>query len=274
MKSKTVGLLLAALVSSSAQAAGNSLNPILDDRWSFSLGATYLDADGTFSKTNEGEPTDNLTTDELDLNDSNFSPYFSARWRFTDRWRASFSYFGLDTDGHVRQDFNRLIFGTIDVSGFLEVKSELSTDFYIAQVGYSFLKNDRAELGLGGGLHVADFDASLKVSGGINNVSGSIQSDSSDLTVPMPNILGFGTYAFTPKLSLDGSVAWFGLNYDEYSGDMVALTANLEYRFTDKFGVGVGYNYIDMDLEIDKSSRTDKYNLDYKGPVLYVSAGF
>jgi hypothetical protein len=29
-----------------------------------------------------------------------------------------------------------------------------------------------------------------------------------------------------------------------------------------------------MDLAIDKSKRTDKYNIDYKGPVAYVSASF
>ena len=87
-------------------------------------------------------------------------------------------------------------------------------------------------------------------------------------------MLGFGSYAFTPKLSVEGSVGWFGLDYNDYSGNLLALTANLEYRVTRHFGVGVGYNYFDMDLTIDQSNRKDKYDLKYKGPILYMSAGF
>ena len=119
-----------------------------------------------------------------------------------------------------------------------------------------------------------DFDTTLKVSGGINDVSGSVQSDSVDITAPLPNILGYGAYAITPKLSVDGAVGWFGLDYGDYSGNLVTLVANLEYRLTKNFGVGVGYNYVDMDLTIDKSKRKDKYDLDYKGPVAYISASF
>ena len=58
---------------------------------------------GTFSSTIQGEPTDKLSTDDLGIADYNWNPYFGARWRFTDRWRATFNYFGMETDGSVRQ---------------------------------------------------------------------------------------------------------------------------------------------------------------------------
>ena len=274
MRNQLLGLLSGIILSSTVHAAGGAINPILDDRFTFRLGATYMDADGTFSSTIKGEPTDKLSTDDLGIDDGNTNPYFGFRWRFADRWRLTFNYFGLDNDGGVRQDFDELIFGDINAKGFLAVDANLQTDFYVTQVGYSFLKNERAELGVGAGLHIVDFSTRLKVSGEINGKSGSVQSDTADLTVPLPNILGFGTYAFTPRLSLDGSIGWFGLDYDDYSGNLVSLTANLEYRLTDHFGIGVGYNYIDMDLDIEQSSRTDTYDLEYQGPVLYVSAGF
>ena len=54
----------------------------------------------------------------------------------------------------------------------------------------------------------------------------------------------------------------------------MVLAANLEYRLTDHLGIGVGYNYVDMDLTIKKSGRKDEYDLEYNGPVLYVTAGF
>lgn len=274
MKQQLLGLLFGSILSTTAYAAGGAINPILDDPFTFRLGATYLDAEGTFSSTIDGEPTDNLSTSDLGIDDGSTQPYFAFRWRFTDRWRLMFDYFGLDNDGGVRKDFDELLFGKIEAKGFLAVDTDFKTDFYITQVGYSFLKNERGELGVGAGLHIVDFDVSLKVSGEINGISGSTQSASTNLTVPLPNILGYGTYAFTPRLSLDGSIGWFSLDYNDYSGNLMVLAANLEYRLTDHFGIGVGYNYIDMDLTIDQSRREDNYDLEYNGPVLYVSAGF
>ena len=274
MTFRLLALLFASILSGSVFAAGSSLNSMLDDKFTFRLGATWLKADGNFSSTRDGEPTDKISTGDLGVDDSETNLYVGARWRFAERWRLTFNYFALDTDSKINQNFDELDFGDIDASGFLAVDTKFNTDFYIAQVGYSFLKNERAELGIGAGVHVVNFDTKLKVSGGINNVSGSVQSDSIDLTAPLPNILGYGAYAITPKLSLEGGVGWFGLDYNDYSGKLVTLVANLEYRLTDHFGVGVGYNYVDMDLTIDKSSRKDKYDLDYKGPVAYISASF
>jgi opacity protein-like surface antigen len=274
MKQQLLGLFVGSILSATVYAAGGAVNPILDDSFTFELGASWMKADGTFSSTRDGEPTDKISTSDLDIDDTNTQPAFAFRWRFTDRWRLTFDYLGLDNDGNVRADFDDLEFGDIKASGFLAVDTKFATDFYIAQVGYSLLKNERAELGIGGGVHVVNFDTALKVSGDIDGIgSGSVQSDKVQLTAPLPNILGFGTYAFTPKLSVDGSVGWFSLDYSDYSGSLLALSASLEYRVTRHFGVGVGYNYLDMDLTIDKS-REDTYDLDYKGPVLYVTAGF
>jgi len=274
MKLRLFALLFGSVLSCAVNAAGSSLNPILDDKFSFRLGATWLKADGTFSSTKDGDTTDKISTGELGIDDTETNLYFGARWRFTERWRLTFNYFGLDTKNKLQKNFDDLDFGDIEASGFLAVDTRLQTDFYVVQAGYSFLKNERAELGIGGGLHIVDFDTTLKVSAGINDVSGSKQSDSVDITAPLPNILGYGAYAITPKLSVDGGVGWFGLEYGDYSGNLVTLMANLEYRLTKNFGVGVGYNYVDMDLTIDKSNRKDKYDLDYKGPVAYISASF
>lgn len=274
MKLRLFALLFGSVLSGTVLAAGNSLNPVLDDKFTFRLGASWLKADGSFSSAREGEPTDKLSTGDLGVDDSETNLYVAARWRFAERWRLTFDYLGLDINGNVREDFDDLDFGDIEASGFLAVDTKFKTDFYIAQVGYSLLKNERAELGIGGGVHVVRFDTKLKVSAGINDVSGSVQSDSVDLTAPLPNVLGYGAYTFTPKLALIGSVGWFGLDYSDYSGDLLTLAANLEYRLTNHFGVGVGYNYVDMDLTIKKSKRTDRYEIDYKGPVAYISASF
>ena len=89
-----------------------------------------------------------------------------------------------------------------------------------------------------------------------------------------PNLLAYGTYAFTPKLSLDASAAYFSLSYDDYDGSLFRGTVNLEYRFNDHIGAGIGYNYTNMNLDIEDGDDTTEYDLSYTGPVVFLSAGF
>ncbi len=103
MKNQLLGLLSGIILSSTVHAAGGAINPIMDDAFTFRLGATYMDAEGTFSSTIDGDPTDSLSTSDLDIEDGNTRPYFGFRWRFADRWRLTFNYFGMDNDGSVRQ---------------------------------------------------------------------------------------------------------------------------------------------------------------------------
>ena len=274
MRARLSAALLAGVFTTSACWAGPSLNPVLDEPFSFRLGAFFANADGSLRSTIAGQSVDNIDLDTLGIDDTYTSAYFRGRWRFAERWRLTFDYFGFDNDGRVSGDFDDLDFGDIDVTGFATIKSSLKTDFYVGHLGYSLLKNERAELGVGLGVHVVDLDTKLTASGEVNGVSGTVVSSSTDITAPLPDIRAFATYAFSPTLSLDGQVAYFTLDYDKYSGHLVGAGINLEYRFTDHFGAGVGYNYLTMDLKIDRSRGTDEYDLDYNGPVVFVSAGF
>ncbi|MCP3866974.1 MAG: hypothetical protein GY703_02540 [Gammaproteobacteria bacterium] len=255
--------------------AGQSINPVLDEKLSFRLGANFLNVDGSISSSLDSGPVNpNLDLDTLGIDDDYTSPYFGARWRPSERWRLTFNYFGFDNEGDISASFSDLDFGEIDVSGFVRVESQFKTDFYVIQGGYSFLKNERSELGVGLGLHIVDFDTKLKVSGQLGQYTGQIGVASTDLTAPLPNIQLFGTYAFTPKLFADGSLSYFSLDYDKYDGSLIAATVSLEYRLTKHFGVGLGYNYVNMNLDIDKSGEKNEYDLDYTGPKVFLSAGF
>jgi len=163
--------------------------------------------------------------------------------------------------------------GTFKIVGDVRVQTRLQTNFYVIQTGYSLLKNERAELGLGLGLHIIDFDSDIRVTAaGIT--TGKLGTDSTNITAPLPNVLAYGTYALTPKLSLDGSAAYFSLSYNDYDGSLFRGTVNLEYRFTDHIGAGIGYNYTNMNLDIEDDGHISEYDLNYTGPLVFLSAGF
>ena len=272
MRRELIGLLLG-ISSTMVMAEGEAINPVLDESFHFRLGANFLNVDGDLSSSRSGVDTPDVDLDTLGMDDDYTSPYFRFRWRPSDRWRLSFNYFKFDNDGDVTETFD-FDFGDLDVSGFARVETKLKTEFYVAQAGYSFLKNERSELGLGAGFHVVDLDTKIKASAGLGPIGGQLGSESTDVTAPLPNVTAFATYAFTPKLSLDASVSYFSLSYDKYSGDLAAAVVNLEYRFTRNFGAGVGYNYVNMNLDIDHGDGEDTYDFTFKGPLVFLSAGF
>lgn len=274
MKTPMGAAFLACISATTVGWAGPSLNPVLDETFNARLGAFFVNADGTIRSTREGESRDDIDLDRLGIDDDYTSALFGARWRFSERWRLTFNYFGFDNNGEVSRTFFDLDFGDLELNGFATLESSLKTDFYVGQVGYSFFRNERAELGVGLGLHVIDFETELKASAAVNDISTTIGSAKSDVTAPLPDIRVFGTYALTPRWSLDGHLAYFTLDYDRYSGNLVGGGVNLEYRFTDHFGLGVGYNYVNMDLRIDRNEGSDRYDLQYKGPMVFLSAGF
>ena len=241
------------------------VNPVLNESFTFRLGANFLTVDGDLGAERGNTDLPDVDIDRLGIDDDETSPYLAARWRATDRWQFTFDYFGFDNSGDVT--------GSFKVVGDVRVQTRLKTDFYIVQTGYSLLKNERAELGLGLGLHIINFDSNIRVTAaGIT--TGKLGTESTDITAPLPNLLAYGTYAFTPKLSLDGSAAYFTLDYNHYDGSLFRGTVNLEYRFNDHIGAGIGYNYTNMNLDIEDDGRTSEYDLNYTGPVIFLSAGF
>ena len=46
------------------------------------------------------------------------------------------------------------------------------------------------------------------------------------------------------------------------------------YRFTERFGVGVGYQYVDVDVTVDKSNGEAGFDIQFQGPTAYLSYSF
>ena len=154
------------------------------------------------------------------------------------------------------------------------VASNFNTKYYILQGGYSFVRSDRANIGVGVGLHVMQLSASISAELSANGMTTDLGTGASDSTAPLPNVYFFGDYAFTPKLAATASIGWFGLEVDKYDGELVSLSANLEYRPWDSFGIGLGYSLVNIDLSIDETDSLVDFEIDASGPRLYFAAGF
>lgn len=251
-------------------------NRTLDEKYQLLVGAYFANVDSSYRGVDDDSRTSrSVDLEKLGLDDDETQLYLHGRIRFNKRWRLDLNYFGTDRSASEGNEFNiDLPDGTIPAG--TRTKTKFKTKVYAARVGYSFVRTERSELGVGLGLYVADLDLGIKgtvaVSGGPSG--GVTISENADVTAPLPTVSLFGSYAFSDKLSVEARAAYFTLDYDKYDGQMWDAMASLDYRAFRHVGFGVGYAYWDTDLDVDENSKEERYDVEFKGPLVYLRAGF
>ncbi len=243
-----------------------TVNPGLQDGFTLEVGAyaptvkTTAHFDSTL-----GPGTSVSFEDDLGLDDRKVSVSLLGKLRLGQRWRIEGEYFALNRSG------SRAIDKTINWGGNtypigITADSEFDSDIYRLSVGYSFIKDTQAEFGVALGLHVTDFNMSI--------AGANVARRTADALAPLPTIGFYGSYALTPRWLLSGRVDFFSLKYNDYDGSLVNAVAAVDYRFTRNFGIGLGYRYVDYDLDVTKSSFSGGVQYQFSGPVLYLVGSF
>ena len=94
------------------------------------------------------------------------------------------------------------------------------------------------------------------------------------VTAPLP-VLGFrGEYYFSERWRGSASIEWFGLEIDEYDGHLQDSLLGIDYRMTEHFALGLGYNHVEIDVDAtDKALRADLI-WQYSGVIAYLRSTF
>jgi hypothetical protein len=264
--SQAILALLAVVVCGSA--AAQNVHPALTDRWNFQLGAFVPKTDTTLrlDATATVRPGTSLSfEDDLGFSDTKTIPAILASVRLGERWKIEGEYFSLHRSS--ARAINRTInWGDQTFTVGTVVAGEFDSDIYRLSVGYSFIKNNQAELGAVVGLHVTDFKASLAAAG--------VGAQTGDGLAPLPTIGLYGAYAFTPQWLVSGRADYFSFNYNEYDGKLINFTLGVDYRFTRHFGAGIAWRHVDYQLDATKVKYTGEVNYKFTGPMVYLNASF
>jgi hypothetical protein len=102
------------------------------------------------------------------------------------------------------------------------------------------------DLALSGGLYAMNVDFELKADG-----EGKIED--SEYIIPLPVIGLRGNFALAPKWFPRQSIDVFYLNIGEYTARWINLSVALEYNLWKYAGVGLGYNFVSMDISKDSA---------------------
>ena len=267
-------ILIILFVFQHVSAAEKPHYPILSDKFYIAVGAIRNEPEGDIRVTNEGNREVSIDLKRLDADDDDTNFYATVGWRFAKRWLATFEYLLYDTDGNRTANYN-FNFEDLVVVGNANVRSDAEIDFYIAQLIFFPVQRERYEIGLGAGAYVADLE--YEISATLNPASATpidLGSEDDEFVAPLPVITGLWNHAWTERLSTAARLSWLDASYDDYDGELWAGSVLGEFAMTKRARLGLGYSWIEVEVEDEGGSTTDEYDIDLKGPFAYLKFGW
>lgn len=261
-------------------------NPILGKSITFYLGGFYprvsstirLDAD-IFGDTDIGDTIS--LEDELGLEQGETVLWGGMAWRMSKRNSLEIEYFQLNRSGSEAAVTNPFQLGNSLVKAGAQVDTVFDVDIGRVTYGYSFIKKERWDLDVKGGLHWLRLDAEITLSGEIVDITtdkvieaGSSVTEGGAIGAPLPHI-GFSfNYAITPKLLARAQALLFDVSIEQYSGYLSDVGFDFAYTPIKHFGFGGGLRYFDLRLEADETRLSGEFNYRYWGPSIYLIGTF
>lgn len=279
--------LTAALLLVSSTVIADSRNPILDESWSFTAGGYDLEAEAEITTQSNvfKRRKFSIDLDDLGLETDVNTYWIDAKWKPFKRWSFLAEYFSYNESASRSSKFSddyeftfkdKVFKGEAGINTRLD--SEFDVDIYSFSVAYRLLDSQKAAIDLGLGIHAMDIGVTLKGQADvyINDrvLADEATTESESLLAPLPNIMLYGTYAFNNKWAVNGRVGWLSMNYEEYSGDLLRANASLEYRPLKHLGLGIGYNFSELEVTRDQKLHSESFDLDFSGPMFYIKGGF
>jgi hypothetical protein len=248
-----------------------------EDTWNIKLGGFLSEFDTEVGVTGPlgGNPKIDLEDKGLDSEQSAFRG--QIMWRFAPRHRIILDYYRFDRtatntlEGQI--EINDPDDGLIVFDAGISLDSEFDWELIPLSYAYSFYKTKDMELAASLGLHWVDVSLSFSGVATLNGTENQFVSESEAVSGPLPVVGIRGDYAITPHWLVGGHAQYFGLDYDDYSGDLVDVRLQTEYWFTDSFGAGLGYTWYQIDLTKDLGSSFNMY-VDYRYSGLEAYVGF
>ena len=209
--------------------------------------------------------------DEFGLNKSDETFAIDFGWRFGKKWSLRTQYFDSSGSRSAVLDedieWNDVIFGqgTTAVAG---------QDFSVLRVffGRQFATSERHDFGVGAGLHWLEIGAFIEgniIVGGAPNV---FRRESVNVAAPLPNIGVWYKYSLSPKWALKSRYDYLNADIGDYNGSMTNAALGFNYQILENFGIGLGYNFFELDLGMTKSDWRGEVNSRYEGLYVFASA--
>ncbi len=269
----TLGVCMLCLAAPQLTLAAESddLHPYLRSGFSLDLGVFFPDrkldirVNGSLAGIN----------DEIDFDEGirfgNADETFAAElsWRFRGKWSVVGQYFkSTDSISVVLEEdieWGDIVFGAGS-------NAAAGTDFSLTRIffGRQLDTSKAHDFGIGGGLHWLEMGTFIEGTILINGTPSSARRSVSE-GAPLPNIGAWYNYSISPRWALTTRLDLLSADVGDYDGLLVNVALGVNYQVFEHFGVGLNYNYFELDVSIDKSGWRGNIETTYDGVYAYVS---
>jgi hypothetical protein len=177
------------------------------------------------------------------------------------RNQLDFSYASYDRDGSATLT-EEITIDNVTYPVGAQVDTVFDFDIIRGTYSYAFWQNDRLRVALGLGIYAVPlrYEVDIETTGGQTVVEGA------DTTLPLPALALRGEFRLVDRLFLNAAVEGMYLEFNDFRGSLVDLNVGIEYRPWKHFGVGLGYNFMGVNVEGEGSS-SDYPGVDFVGEV-------
>ena len=222
-----------------------------------------------------------VDTEELLGLESNTTSFrLDGYWRFKPQrqHRLDFSWFSIRCSGDNTVGIqNPIEIKDIVIEPNAQVQSNFNIDVYQVGCSYSFFKDKRLDLAVGGGLYVmpVEFDLTVK-----NPASAAIAQTSESITASLPTFNLRSDVAITPRWFLRSRAQLFYLEISNFSGGISDFSVGVEYLPFRNVGFGLQARSFTAAVEAEGEEDVPgvdflgRFEYDFLGAMLYLKFFF
>ena len=193
-------------------------------------------------------------------------PSIDLAWRFNPRHAIEGSWVSLRRDGDATFE-GELHWGEVTFPFNSTLRSSFDSDIYRIAYRWSFVHDERTELGLLLGLHYTQMKTS------ISTVAGTISQEAS-VKYPLPTFGLRGSTQIAENWRLSGFGQFLKLKIGDYDGELLNFGAGIEWAFSRDMLLGAGYDYYKYNLTSTKDDKRGEFDYRFDGPRLYFGWSF
>lgn len=277
MKRLVRWLMLAAPAATLAAGGHADGSPWTETRLEFRAGAFVGDFDTDVALTGPRAGTVLNLEDDLDLETEQTTFRGELTWRFADRHRVAVAYYDFDrtsTGGAERPFSVETRDQLLEFDAGVAVRTDFDWRLIPVTYTYSLFQNERFEGAATVGFHWTRFQVGVEGTARVNDSGYRTAAEDEVASVPLP-VLGLqGDVALTRHWRLGARAQYFGLDYGDYSGNLIDARITTEYRFANALALGAGYTWYNLDLDKEDGPYLYAVDYGYQGPELYMTLMF
>jgi len=254
----------------------DAYHPAMSDNFFLYLGA--FRSDNSFKIRAEGREIGPIDGSDIDFDDSlgvdDSSTLLNAqlRWNFgkSRKWSLWGQYFSNNAKGEATLEedveWQDVIFreGTFVGAG---VKFEVIRAF----LGYSFVKKEQHDFGVGIGIHNLDLSTYIEGNILIDDESTGFRRKEASESQPLPNIGAWYHFSPAKRWLLRARVDWMSAEIGNYDGTLWNTNIGVNYQAWRHVGFDLSWQYFNLNVDVDKTDWNGGVDMTYSGPMLSVT---